>query len=59
MPAKKTQITDAARAKNMRALAREVEASDDPTALDAALRKIAGHHPEATKAAGPTTSKKS
>ena len=40
MPAKKNQITDAQRAHNMRALAREVGASDDAAALDRALRKI-------------------
>jgi hypothetical protein len=51
MPAKKTQITDAERAANMQALAREVGASNDPAALDAALRKIAERQPELEKAA--------
>jgi hypothetical protein len=50
LPAKKTQITDADRAKNMKALAREVGASEDPDALDAALRKIAERQPEPGKA---------
>jgi hypothetical protein len=40
MPAKKHQITDAERAANIRKLAREVEASNDPAVLDRALRKI-------------------
>lgn len=41
IPAKKAAtLTDADRAKNMRKLAREVEASDDPAILDGALRKI-------------------
>jgi hypothetical protein len=41
MPAKKHQITDAERAANIRKLAREVEASNDPAVLDSALKKIA------------------
>jgi hypothetical protein len=40
MPAKKTVLTDTERAKNIRKLAREVEASDDPAVLDSALKKI-------------------
>ncbi len=38
MPAKKHQITDVDRAANIRKLAREVEASNDPAVLDGALR---------------------
>jgi hypothetical protein len=41
MPAKKHQITDEERAKNIRKLAREIGASDNPAILDGALRKIA------------------
>jgi hypothetical protein len=40
VPAKKQQITDAERAANMRKLAREVEADNDPASLDRALMKI-------------------
>jgi hypothetical protein len=49
MPAKKHQITDAERAKNIRKLAREIEARDDPAILDKALRKIVQHRPEPAK----------
>jgi hypothetical protein len=49
MPAKKTQITDAERAANMRKLAREVEADNDPASLDKALRKIVERGPEGAK----------
>jgi hypothetical protein len=49
MPAKKTQITDEERAKNMRKLAREVGAENDPAILDGALRKIVERRTEAAK----------
>jgi hypothetical protein len=49
MPAKKNQITDEERAKNIRKLAREVEADNDPAILDRALRKIVQHRPEPAK----------
>ena len=54
MPAKKHQITDAERAANMRKLAREVGADNDPASLDRALRKIVQRGPEPAK----TTPKK-
>ena len=47
MPRKKRAITDAERAKRIRELAREVDASNDPAVLDQALGKIA--KPEASK----------
>jgi hypothetical protein len=50
MPAKKHQLTDAERAANIRKLAREVEASNDPAVLDSALRKIVARRPEPGKA---------
>ena len=40
MPAKKTAITDAERAKRMRELARKTEASNDPADLERALEKV-------------------
>jgi hypothetical protein len=46
----KRQITDVQRAANIRKLAREVDASDDPAVLDRALRKIAERRPEPAKA---------
>ncbi len=49
MPAKQTRLSDAERAKRMRALGREVEAGDDPAVLDGALRKIVQHRSEAQK----------
>ncbi len=55
MPAKKTQITDAERAANIRKLAREVEASNDAAVLDRALRKIVQHRPDQAK---PSVAKK-
>jgi hypothetical protein len=55
MPAKKTMLTDAERAKNIRKLAREVEADNDPAILDRALRKIVQHRPEPAK---PSAAKK-
>ena len=54
MPAKKHQITDAERAANIRKLAREVEADNDPAILDRALRKIVEQRPDVAK----TTPKK-
>ena len=51
MPAKKTVLTDAERAANMRKLAREAEADNDPASLDKALRKIVERPPEQIKAA--------
>jgi hypothetical protein len=55
MPAKKFHLTDAERAKNIRKLAREVEASDDPAILDGALRKIVQHRPEPAKPSATKT----
>jgi hypothetical protein len=46
----KHQITDAERAANIRKLAREVDASNDPAVLDGALRKIAGRRPHPVNA---------
>lgn len=43
MPAKKTTLTDAERAKRMRDLARETGADNDPATLDKALRKLGEH----------------
>jgi hypothetical protein len=43
----------AERAANMRKLAREVEASDDPETLDQAFRKIVERRPEPAKASPP------
>jgi hypothetical protein len=40
---------DAERAANIRKLAREVEASNDPALLDSALRKIVQRRPEPVK----------
>jgi hypothetical protein len=55
IPAKKAAtLTDADRAKNMRKLAREVEASDDPAILDGALRKIVRTPPTLVGAANPS-----
>jgi hypothetical protein len=53
MPAKKTKLTDAERAKRMRELAREVEADNDPASLDKALRKIVQHRSAPMKAKAP------
>ena len=50
MPTKKTQITDADRAKNMRALAREVGASEDPGILERALKIVAERQATQAKA---------
>jgi hypothetical protein len=50
MPAKKTQITDEERAKNIRKLAREIGADDNPAILDGALRKIVRHRVAPSKA---------
>ena len=41
MPAKKSTLTDAERAKGIRETAREAEADNDPATLDRALRAIA------------------
>jgi hypothetical protein len=51
MPAKKHQITDAERTKNIRELAREVGAENDPELLDRALKKIGQHRAETPKSA--------
>jgi hypothetical protein len=40
MPAKKTTLTDAERAKRMRALAREAETDNDPASFDRAFAKV-------------------
>jgi len=40
MPAKKTRLTDAERAKRMRALGREAEADNDPASFDRAFDKV-------------------
>ena len=56
MPAKKTALTDAERAKRMRELAREVGASNDPGVLDQALGKVAKPTPGAAKS--PQAAKK-
>jgi hypothetical protein len=40
MPAKKTTLTDAERAKRMRALAREAETDNDPASFDRAFDKV-------------------
>jgi hypothetical protein len=40
MPAKKTTLTDAERAKRMRALAREAETDNDPDSFDRAFDKV-------------------
>jgi hypothetical protein len=53
MPARKTVLTDAERAKRMRELARETGADNDPATLDRALRKIVGHRPEEKSSATP------
>ncbi len=44
MPAKKTTLTDAERAKRIRKAAREHETSNDPNDLERALKKIVGDH---------------
>jgi hypothetical protein len=49
MPAKKHQLTDEQRAANIRKLARDVEASNDPAVLDGALRKIVRRRTEPAK----------
>jgi hypothetical protein len=41
MPAKKTQLTDAERAKRIREAAREHETSNDPEDLERAFKKVA------------------
>lgn len=41
MPAKKTVLTDEERAKRIREAAKEIGASNDPKALDEALKRIA------------------
>jgi hypothetical protein len=41
MPAKKTVLTDAERAKRIREAAAKIGASNDPKVLDKALKKIA------------------
>jgi hypothetical protein len=40
MPAKKTVLTEAERAKRIRETAREIGASNDPKALERAFRKV-------------------
>ncbi len=40
MPAKKTTITDAERAKRMRTLARELGTDNDPESLERAFKKV-------------------
>lgn len=40
MPAKKTQLTDAERAKRIRETARKIEADESPKALDRAFKKV-------------------
>jgi hypothetical protein len=42
MPAKKTALTDAERAKRIRETAREVEADNDPASFDRAFEKVVG-----------------
>ncbi len=48
MPRKKTVLTDEERAKRIRETAREVEASNDPKALDKALKKIIAKPPRSS-----------
>ena len=55
MPAKKTQITDAARTKNMRALARRGQGSDDRNVLERAVQAVGRCRDEAPK---PSAAKK-
>jgi hypothetical protein len=40
MPAKQTKLTDAERAKRMRALAREAETDNDPASFDRAFDRV-------------------
>lgn len=50
MPAKKTTLTDAERAKRIREAAREHETSNDPEAMERAFSKVAKPKPSATPA---------
>ena len=52
MPAKKTTLTDAERAKRIRETAREVEADNDPATLDRALGKIIEANRQSPKPSG-------
>jgi hypothetical protein len=40
MPAKKTKLTDAERAKRIRAIAREIGTDNDPESLERAFEKV-------------------
>jgi hypothetical protein len=52
MPAKKTTLTDAERAKRMRALAREAETDNDPASFDRAFDKVVKPAPVAKPQSG-------
>ncbi|MEA2857966.1 MAG: hypothetical protein QOC72_5 [Methylobacteriaceae bacterium] len=49
MPAKKTQLTDAERAKRIRDAAREHETSNDPEAMERAFKKVVRPKPEVAR----------
>jgi hypothetical protein len=44
MPAKKTNLTDAERAKRIRETAREIGTDNDPEALEQAFKKVVARH---------------
>jgi hypothetical protein len=49
MPAKKTKLTDAERAKRIRETAREIGTDNDPASFDRAFEKVVKQSPSATK----------
>jgi len=49
MPAKKTRLSDAERAKRIRETAREAETSDDPKDFERAFEKVVGNAPSPSK----------
>ena len=50
MPAKKTVLTDAERAKNIREAAAKIGASNDPKVLDRALKTFSSSKPSVPRA---------
>jgi hypothetical protein len=44
MPAKKTNLTDAERAKRIRETAREIGTDNDPESLERAFKKVVARH---------------
>jgi hypothetical protein len=51
MPAKKTKLTDAERAKRIRETAREIGTDNDPASFDRAFKKVVRPPPRSEKPA--------